>query len=61
VAENFKEFEMAESIGGLDAGSPISIQAMQHEIQTIVDAGTSVSEAKKKLEEKINQAFQQMA
>ena len=45
--------------GGLTAGSPIQIQAIQSEIQTVVDAGTAVSKAKEGLQKKIKQSLQQ--
>ena len=59
MMEDFNKFGIGESLGGLTAGSPIVIQAIQSEIQTIVDAGTSVSKAKEGLQKKIGQALQQ--
>ena len=61
LMDEFNEFGMGESLGGLSAGSPILIQAIQSEIQTVVDAGTATSKAKEGLQKKIGQALQQMS
>ncbi len=61
MMEDFNKFGMDSSVGGLTAGTPILIQAIQSEIQTAVDAGTSVSKAKDSLQKKIEQTLQQMS
>ena len=57
----FGKFGIGESLGGLSAGSPILIQAIQREIQTAVDAGTALAKAKEGLQKKIGQILQEGA